>query len=208
LDEVSGVIKGMMILLNCIEKVVSTEQLMGYEGASAKLYFESLSAFVGPEFSFKGRRKMPPKDPFNSALSFGYTLLLYEMFTAISCRGMSPYAGFLHSDRQNHPALASDLMEEWRPIIVDSLVLHLFSSSAFKPEDFKKAESNEGVLFEKDALKRFINEFERRLRTETGYLPHISARMSFRRAIQCQTSALAKAFEQNDPTLYVPIKIR
>jgi CRISPR-associated protein Cas1 len=191
-----------------IETASSIEQIMGYEGTASRKYFEGLSFLIKREFHFNGRTRMPPKDPFNSLLSFGYTLLLYEAYTAVLNKGLHPYAGIMHKDRQGHPALASDLIEEWRPVIVDSLSFSLLEKRTFKKEDFIENEEKGGVYLNKNQTKRFIKEFERKLRTEARYIESIEGRMSFRRALQHQAGMLVKAIEKRDPSLYNPVKVR
>lgn len=117
---------------------------MGCEGNAAKNYFAALPKLVQPEFRFSGRTKQPPKDAFNSMLSLGYTMLLYEIYSEIENRGLTPYIGFLHSDRDGHPALASDLMEEWRSVIVDSAVLSLVQGGEIHISQFTE---DEEVIF-------------------------------------------------------------
>ena len=89
---------------------------MGYEGSASRAYFSILSSLLPDEFQFKGRSKMPPLDAFNSLVSLGYTLLMYELYGELENKGLCPYVGFMHSDRERHPTLASDLMEEWRAV--------------------------------------------------------------------------------------------
>jgi CRISPR-associated protein Cas1 len=151
---------------------------------------------------------MPPKDPVNSLLSFGYTLLLYEIYTAIVNKGLHPYAAFLHKDRKGHPSLASDLIEEWRAVIVDSLVLKLFRKGSFIRDDFITKEKTGGVYLCRNKVKKFISEFETKLNTEVRYASISGSRMSFRRTIAYQANSLAKAIDSENPTLYYPIKVR
>lgn len=91
----------------------------------ARLYFRALSEFLPEEFRFEKRTRQPPADPFNSMLSFGYTLLMYDFYSAIERTRLSPYIGYLHALKDGHPALASDLMEPWRAAIVDAFCLAL-----------------------------------------------------------------------------------
>lgn len=134
--------------------------MMGYEGNASKVYFKSLGQLVNSNFKFYNRSKMPPRDPFNAMLSLGYTLLLYEIYTAISLKGLNPYAGFMHKDKQGHPALASDMIEEWRPVIVDSLVMKLIQNNDILLNDFYN--DGDAVLLTKSGLKKFIQSFEKR----------------------------------------------
>lgn len=110
--------------------------LRGLEGQGAALYFRGLDAAVLTEgFHFARRTRRPPLDPFNACLSFGYTLLLIRVETAILKAGLDPYMGALHSALRSAPALALDLMEPFRPF-VDRLVLRLVNRRQLDPADF------------------------------------------------------------------------
>ena len=204
--ELSNIILKMSVYFENIDDAKSIEELMGIEGHLAKMYYQGISNIVDKEFS--QRTKRPPKDPFNSVLSFGYTLLHYEIFTIVESKGLNSYAGFLHSDRHKHPALCSDLMEEWRPILVDSLVIALLNNNKIKKENFEYNKENGGVYLDKEGCKKFIIEFEKRLRQEVGYVKEVSYKMSFRRIIEYQIMQLIKAIEEDNPNLYNSILIR
>ena len=111
----------ILTLLNDVDKAQSIEELNLIIEKMNTFYFTGLSYFLGDDFNFTTRVKMPPKDPFNSMLSFGYTLLIYEIQNIILSKGLNPYIGFFASDEEGIPCLCSDLMEEWRTILVDSL---------------------------------------------------------------------------------------
>lgn len=184
-----------------------TEELMGYEGTAARYYFQGLSKVVNSAFSFSGRNRMPPKDPFNSMLSLGYTLLMYEIYGEIENCGLNAYAGFIHADRERHPTLASDLMEEWRSVIVDSVVMSLVNGNEISTDDFVTDTETGGVFLTTTGMRIFITKLESKLRSETGYIES-TYRMSFRGALWHQVSNLAKAVERHDPTIYTPVLIR
>lgn len=132
----------------------SIDQIMGYEGIASRNYFDILSAVVDESFSFKGRNRRPPRDPFNSMLSLGYSLIMYELYGELENHGLNPYFGFLHQDKEKHPTLASDMMEEWRPVLVDSMVMSLIQGHEINKEDFYYEES--GACFLKpEGLKIF-----------------------------------------------------
>ncbi|MDD3840836.1 MAG: CRISPR-associated endonuclease Cas1 [Clostridia bacterium] len=208
LVQVAKIIDNIKILRQKIEMVNRLDKLLGYEGACARLYFKALSLIVDNKFAFCGRTKRPPKDPFNSLLSFGYTLLMYEAYTAIASKGLNPYAGFMHQDREKHPTLASDLMEEWRPVIVDSLVLNMVQGRIIKINDFDiPEEKSKGVYLKEKASKKFIKNFEKRVRTQHNYL-NVPYSMNFRRSIVFQAGMLSRALEENDADIYKPIMIR
>lgn len=192
-----------------IDEAENVEQLLGYEGNCAKLYFQSLGKMVRPEFAFNKRTRQPPKDKFNCLLSFGYTLLLYEIYTAIVNKGLHPYCSFLHKIRNGHPALASDLIEEWRPTIVDSLVMSLVQTRIITEEHFlPQNEENGGVFLTKDGLKIFIRKFEERLKQHNSYLTYVDYPLSFRESLQFQVGSLVKAIENHDTSIYRTVLIR
>lgn len=207
-DSVKQCLRDMEAVQKKIFTADTIEQLMGYEGTCAKQYFNGLSCVINPMFSFKGRNKQPPKDPFNSLLSFGYTLLMYDLYGIIISKGLHPYAGFMHKDRRGHPALASDLMEEWRAVIVDSLVMALLNQGTFVLDDFTRVDDTGGVYLNKETSKIFLKEYQKKLRVQSGYLGVDAGKMSFRGAMQYQVNALTKAIEQNNLELYQPLRIR
>lgn len=166
-------------------------QLRGYEGAAAKVYFSAWRGLLPQDFGFSRRIRRPPTDPVNALLSFGYTLLFYTLYALVRVRGLNPHVGFLHALRTGHPALISDLMEEFRPIVVDALVLKLVLNNHFTHKDFVWSEA-EGhpCLLTDEARKRFINAFENKV----GTLPfpeNGEDRTDFRRMMREQINVLA-----------------
>lgn len=205
------VVNEIIQIKNCIKKLPACNtksELMGYEGTASRSYFSGIAKVIHPDFKFSGRSKRPPKDAFNSMLSLGYTLILYEIYGVLQNRGLNPYAGFLHSDREQHPTLVSDMMEEWRPVLIDSLVLSLIQGNEIKPEHFMQDEESQGVFLTKDGMKIFIKKLENKLRTETKYLSYVENKNSFRTAIYLQAGELIKAVENGDVSFYKPIIIR
>ena len=139
----------------------SVEQLMGVEGSSTVVYYEGLRAcFKHEDMSFKRRTRRPPLDPINSMLSFGYTLLLGEVQSALLGEGLSPFLGYLHTVRDNHPTLASDMMEELRAPLVDRLVLRLANRRQLTPNDFRISDRSGAVLMEGRGRRLFLEEWE------------------------------------------------
>ncbi|MBQ7266232.1 MAG: CRISPR-associated endonuclease Cas1 [Firmicutes bacterium] len=196
----------MKATLGSVEEASSYNELIGYEGKAAKDYFSVLSQIINDDFKFKGRTRMPPKDPFNSMISLGYTLLMYEIYGEIENKGLTPYCGFLHKDHERHPTLASDLMEEWRAVIVDSVVLSLIQGKEIKIDEFTKDIDSGGVFLQKEAMKKFVTKYEKRLRTENKYLNGIA--MSYRKCLWYQANAFTNAVENRDVDLYEPVRIR
>jgi len=188
------------------QRVSDIKQAAGCEGMCARLYFEALSMLIDRDISFSGRSRRPPEDKFNSMLSFGYTLMMYEVYNAIELRGLNPYAAFLHKDRTGHPALASDLMEEWRPVIVDSLAMSLANTHEIKPEHFYEAE-NAGIYLTDAGRRVFLDKFEKRIRRDHKYTNNEFS-MNFRQSVLSQVTALCSALENKDASLYKPVIIR
>ena len=198
----------MKILMKKIFDCKSVNQLMGYEGNAAKIYFHELSKLVEPEFIFDGRSRRPPRDAFNSMLSLGYSIVMNEFYGKIENKGLNPYFGFIHQDREQHPTLASDLMEEWRAVIVDSLVMSLVNGHEILMEHFSQDIDEPGVFLTKDGMKIFIKKMEDKMRKDTRYLDYVDYPVSFRRAMEMQAASFAKAMEESDAELYHPIWIR
>ncbi|MBW1987813.1 MAG: CRISPR-associated endonuclease Cas1 [Deltaproteobacteria bacterium] len=116
--------------------------LRGLEGRSAALYFQGFAkGFRAAGIEFSKRVRRPPTDPVNALLSLGYTLLFHNMLAAVSLVGFDPYLGCLHAMEYGRPSLALDLMEEWRPVIVDTLVLSVFNLKTLGRDDFVVGET-------------------------------------------------------------------
>lgn len=191
------------------EKISTLENfnvLRGHEGIAARNYFKAIALTIPDTFNFKGRNRMPPKDPVNSMLSLGYTLLLYEIYAAIERTGLHPYCGFFHEDALHHPTLASDLMEEWRPVLVDTLVLSLIHKHQLEPSDFYTREEKEGVYLSDKALKIFIHKFEQKLNTVTYYQSDTG--YTYREMLEKQVHTLWDAIRKHNVEDYQPFKLR
>jgi len=191
-----------------ISSATSLSSLLGYEGNISKAYFKGLSLCVSEEFQFKGRSKRPPKDAFNSMISFAYTILLYEIYSNVCNRGLHPYFAFLHKDKYNHPALCSDLMEEWRAILADALAVKLINKRQVEIADFVKNEEDEGILMSKKAINILVKTFEENMKKSVTYLVPGKKTATYRRAIEYQVLSLAMAIDNEDPKLYSPILSR
>lgn len=191
-----------------LENAKSIEQVMGYEGTAAKTYFRELGRMIDPQFAFSGRTRRPPKDPFNSLISLGYSIILNEFYGKIEGKGLNPYFGVMHSDHEKHPTLASDLMEEWRAVLIDSLALSMLNGHELCKDDFYTETEQPGVFLEKDGFKKYIQKLENKFRTETRYLSYIDYSVSFRRAMDLQINQFVKVLETNDVELYHPVVIR
>jgi CRISPR-associated protein Cas1 len=131
---------------------------MGVEGQAAAVYFPAYSALLPEPFRFGCRSAHPPADPSNSLLSFGYTLLHQNVYSALKTVGLDPRIGFLHSARREFPALACDLTEEFRAPLVDRMVLDFLSSENVGTADFNS--TPRGCWMRPEVRHKFIERFE------------------------------------------------
>lgn len=210
-SEKASVDESLKMIHICREKILyckTISEIMGYEGQGAKAYFEGLSALIDSDFRFTGRSKRPPKDEFNSMLSLGYSVLMNELYGIIETKGLNPYFGFMHRDKEKHPTLASDMMEEWRAVIVDSTVMSMINGHEIHKEDFMIDIDEPGCFLTRNGLKIFLSKLEKKLQTEIRYLSYIDHAVSFRRGIALQLDMLVKAIETGDASIYKPIEIR
>ena len=198
----------MLRLDKKIDMCEAVDEIMGYEGAAARCYFEALGRLITPEFKFKNRSRRPPLDPFNSMISLGYSIILNEIYGKLEGKGLNPYFGVLHKDREKHPTLASDLMEEWRAVLIDSLTMSILNGHELSTDDFYKEEGKEGVFLSKRSFKTYTAKLEDKFHSENKYLSYVDYPVSFRRAMDLQFNQFCSAIESNDPLLYKPVQIR
>ena len=168
--------------------------LLGVEGAAAARYFQSFAGMLkqdaeGGGFDIQGRNRRPPTDPVNALLSFGYAMLTRTWVVALSSVGLDPYRGFYHQPRYGRPALALDMMEPFRPLIVDSAVVTALNNGEVQPADFVRTPV--GVNLTGAGRKRFIATFERRLAQEVTH-PLFGYRVEYRRLLQIQARLLGR----------------
>ncbi|MBD2136248.1 CRISPR-associated endonuclease Cas1 [Anabaena sp. FACHB-1237] len=147
------------------------DELMGIEGICARNYYQALRHYFPQEWNFQGRNRRPPLDPINALLSWGYGVLLARVFSATVQAGLDPYLGFFHATESYRPNLVLDLMEEFRPIVVDHAVISMIQSEIVGKEDFQPSPDGEGIWLGLLAKKLLLGELERRLRTAFLYPP-------------------------------------
>jgi CRISPR-associated protein Cas1 len=174
----------------------TAESLLGVEGAGAAAYFGVFKYLLRVEdIRFDGRNRRPPRDPVNVLLSLGYTLLANAVQTQVHIAGLDPYLGCLHRPEYGRPSLVLDLMEEFRPVLVDLLVLTVINRRIIRATDFYRPEEQEPAAFDFAAeepvkegypillthqgMKKFIAQFEGRLQQKTLHVPR-GQRLSYR----------------------------
>jgi len=182
-------------LLKRLPHAKNIEALRGMEGSAAAAYFEGFAKCLRGPFEFTNRVRRPPTDPVNSMLSFGYTLLFYNIHSYVCARGLDPAAGFFHEPGRNHPALVSDLIEEFRAPVVDALVLSLANRNQLSPADFYFAEGRpQPCMLRDESRPVFLQAFEQKL---AGLLHHpdVSLEVNWRRVLDLQVCRLRRHIE-------------
>jgi CRISP-associated protein Cas1 len=167
------------------------ETILGLEGSGSAAYFRCFGRMLTDQeqWPFAGRIKRPPTDAVNALLSYGYALLTSQVASAVQIVGFDQFVGFLHSSTYGRPALALDLMEEFRPLIVDSAVLTLLNNRMLTRDDFQVELG--AYRLKKEPRKLFLTRFEERLNEEITH-PIFGSRIKYRRCIEMQARLVAK----------------
>ena len=199
----------MADLLNGLDRIIDPAVLLGTEGQAAALYFSQFGRMLktfapGREFDFKMRNRRPPRDPVNALLSFAYAMLLKDCFSALCTVGFDPYFGFFHASRHGKPSLALDLMEEFRAVIADSVVLTLINNGTLRPKDFMAW--REACHLTEDGRKRFFQVYEQRKATVVTH-PVFGYKMAYGRMVEVQARMLA-AHVRGDIPEYTGFTVR
>ncbi|MEW6284096.1 MAG: CRISPR-associated endonuclease Cas1, partial [Candidatus Eremiobacterota bacterium] len=193
---------------NRLPQAATLDEVRGLEGAGAAAYFEMLGQHLVPEpFRFNQRTRRPPRDPFNALLSFGYAMLLGTVSTAVQVVGLDPYLGSLHSADVGKPSLVLDLMEEFRPLLVDAVALRVVRRRQFSLDDFQLQpevalpeglEEDEApaledypVLLSRDGRRKWITAYETTLREACLY-PRFGTQLTHRQICLEQARLLAR----------------
>lgn len=177
-------------------------ELLGCEGAAANLYFEQFASMLkGAEwkFDFAGRNRRPPRDPVNALLSLGYSILAKELAGVCHAVGLDPFLGFLHQPRYGRPALALDLMEEFRPLIADSVAISLVNRGEIDVGDFVRATT--GTFLNEQGRRRFWEAWFRRMDSEVSH-PEFGYKMSYRRMLEVQARQLWRVVRGDAPSYH------
>ncbi len=201
------------------------DELLGIEGNGASAYFEQFAGMIKAEddlpagaegattasarqrlfnFNFTHRNRRPPTDPVNAMLSLAYSLLAKDCVLALLAVGFDPYVGFYHQPRFGRPALALDLMEEFRALVGDSTVLSCINNRAITENDFVRA--GQAVNLTASGRRRFFEMYEQRMNSVLTH-PVFDYKVSYRRALELQARMLAKVLTGEIPE-YVPLTTR
>lgn len=155
------------------------------------------------QWTFAGRNRRPPTDPVNALLSFAYGLLRVQVTAGVHLAGLDPYIGYLHEVHHGQPAMVLDLMEEFRPLVSDNLVLSVLNNREIQPKDFN--ESLGAYRLSDDGRKQFLQAFERKMNDEFKH-PVFAYRCSYRRAIELQARLLSRHLQEG--VVYKPLVLR
>ncbi len=214
-----GLLKALKYLANTGLHTPSLPMLLGIEGTAANLYFSHFKGMLKDaeeersasddnqtefNFAFDQRNRRPPRDPVNALLSLLYSLLAKDCTLAAYAVGFDPYVGFLHQPRFGRPALALDLMEEFRPLVADSVAISLVNNRMLSPSDFVFA--GKAVNLNPKARRTVFIAYEKRLQDPILH-PVFGYRVSYRRAIELQARLLAKAIT-GEVDAYYPFMTR
>jgi len=189
-DKPDALLDQLKALADKSQRAVDLQQLLGFEGAAAAVYFGAFDQLIKKpddsrqlSFDFTTRNRRPPTDPVNALLSFAYSLLVRTWTVNLTAVGLDAYRGFYHQPRYGRPALALDIMEPFRPLIADSVVLQAINNGEVRPSDFISAAGS--VALTDAGRKRFIAAFERRLSQEITH-PLFGYKVNYRRLFEIQ----------------------
>jgi len=213
-EEITASLARMRALERKAQAAESVESLMGVEGSAAAAYFGCFGRLLRADgITFDGRNRRPPRDPVNVLLSLGYTLLANAVETQVNVAGLDPYLGCLHSVEYGRPSLVLDLMEEFRPVLVDSVVVSVINRRIVRALDFFRPQDREPAAFDfaevepiraeypillgHEGMKKFVVSFEERLNQKTMYLPR-AMRLSYRDIILEQVRLLVRTLQGED----------
>lgn len=194
--------------------------LRGLEGAAAARYFQAWAALM-PQFPWDGRNRRPPRDPLNVLLSFGYTLLTNECQSQAEARGFDVWMGVLHGLRPGRAALALDLVEPLRPVVIDRLILDLVTHHRLGPEHFATDQPDDeddqdadpehphpvGPLprLSPEGFRRYLAAYERRMAHRA---PDADSDGGLRAQLESQVGELAHALRQGTAPAWQPWRLR
>lgn len=190
-----------------IEKTSSIDSLRGLEGSGSAAYFGSFNHLIrAAEFQFTARNRRPPTDPVNALLSLGYALLRHDVQSALNIVGFDPYLGYLHVERYGRPSLALDLMEEFRPLVVDAVVLSALNKRAIAPQDFTTEPLSKAVSLTPEALRTFLRLYEQKKQSKFKH-PVLQTQCTYQESFEIQARLLAK-YLMKETDKYPPLVLK
>jgi CRISPR-associated protein Cas1 len=184
--------RGVGQMLEQAKTARSLDSLRGYEGKAGADYWGAFRLLLQVDLGFKGREYYPPPDPVNGLLSFGYSLLLKDVTAAVQLVGLDPYMGFFHTIDYGRPSLALDMMEEFRPVLVDPAVLDIVNQGQITAADFERTGNpQQPVRLTETVTNRLIQLYEKQLGASVGH-SDAGGQTTHRRVIELQVRRVAK----------------
>jgi len=196
-------IEAMAAAIRSAERCQGLGGLRGAEGQAARAYFDILRQALPEPWRAPRRQRRPPPEPMNALQSLGYTLLTQNLMAACEVVGLDPYDGFFHADKYGRPALALDLVEEFRSVIVDSVLLTVANKGILGVDDFDQAEGRASLT--PRGLRVFLQQYSHRLNTRVQH-PAAGRALTYQQCFEVQARALAKAIGGESP--YLPLRTR
>lgn len=182
--------------------------MIGLEGEAAAVYFSAwhklFKVDLTGEWGWLNRGSRPARDPVNALLNYTYGMLAADTIRAVISCGLDPHAGFIHSSNRNKPALALDLMEEFRAPIADSVVISVINNGEVSLKDFDARLGS--VRLSDRARKSLISAYERRVQTEFRH-PLFNYSVTWRRAMEVQARQVLGVLDGSQPR-YAGIRTR
>lgn len=193
--EIKNTLAWLDALFTSISASKTIDELRGYEGASTARYFQAWASFLPEAFPFERRSTRPPLNPVNACISFGSTLIYNEAVAFCHAHGLDPALGFLHTTENGRWSLALDLIEPFRPVLVEALALDLFSHQILSAGHFEAR--NGGVYLNDEGRKKFFLQYERRM--ERQFLSEAAGhRTTLRQQLEQQAVMLKSGLEASE----------
>jgi CRISPR-associated protein Cas1 len=193
--EVSATLQWLDSLFASLRQAAGIDELRGYEGTSTARYFQAWASFLPEAFPFERRSRRPPLNPVNACISFGATLLYTETVAFVHAHGLDPSLGLLHATEDGRWSLALDLIEPFRPVLVEALALDLFTHQILNEKHFEP--KNGGVYLNEEGRKKFIFQYERRM--ERQFLSESAGhRTTLRQQLENQAAMFKASLEHTE----------
>lgn len=190
-----------------IDQTETIDSLRGLEGSGSAAYFGSFNTLIRAEgFTFTTRNRRPPLDPVNALLSLGYALLRHDVQSAVNVVGFDPYLGYLHTERYGRPSLALDLMEEFRPLVVDAIVLSSINRRVLTPDDFVTEPLSGAVSLTSVGLQAFLRLYGQKKQSKFKH-PVLQTQCTYQEAFEIQARLVAK-YLMGETDKYPPLILK
>ncbi|MBI5652067.1 MAG: CRISPR-associated endonuclease Cas1 [Chloroflexi bacterium] len=188
-------VTGIAEAMRGAQTVDNAESLRGYEGRAGAFYWPAFKVLLKNDYGFSAREYHPSRDPVNALLSFVYAFLQRDVNSLAQIVGLDPHLGFFHTIQYGRPSLVLDLMEEFRPLVCDPLVLNLLNLDIIQGRDFQRTNNPERpIALSEPAVKRVIEKYEERVTSPVKY-SLTGETAAWRRVMELQTRLMARVIQ-------------